>query len=108
MRENLDKAISFDQKGTSTYSLQLSRHVSTKWLTVASPYIPDAAVPAPYLGFVQVKGSQSFLLKGLGDGLGHTNCWAIFLGNGAVQESGRRNRNPLNNASHLRWQPEEF
>jgi hypothetical protein len=42
------------------YSLQLSRHVSTKWLTVAPPYIPDAVVPAPYLGFVQVKGSQSF------------------------------------------------
>jgi hypothetical protein len=58
-RENLDKAISFDQKGASTYSLQLSGHVSTKRLTVAPPYIPDAVVPAPHLGFVQVKGSQS-------------------------------------------------
>jgi hypothetical protein len=61
-RENLDKAISFDQKGASVFSLQLSRRVSTKWSTVASPYIPDAAVPAPHLGFVQVKGSQSFLI----------------------------------------------
>jgi hypothetical protein len=59
-RENLDKAISFDQKGASMYSLQLSRYLSTKRLTVASPYIPDAVVPASHLGFVQVKGSQSF------------------------------------------------
>jgi hypothetical protein len=29
-RENLNKAISFDQKGASMYSLQLSGHVSTK------------------------------------------------------------------------------
>jgi hypothetical protein len=41
-------------------SLLLSKHTNTKWLTVAPPYIPDAVVPAPYLGFVQVKGSQSF------------------------------------------------
>jgi hypothetical protein len=26
---------------------------------VAPPYIPDAVLPAPHLGFVQVKGSQS-------------------------------------------------
>jgi hypothetical protein len=43
----------------------------------------------------------------LEDGLGYMVSWAIFTDNGAVQES-RRNRNPLNNASHLRWQPEEF
>jgi hypothetical protein len=60
--ENIDKAISFDQKGASMYSLQLSGHVSTKWPTVAPPYIPDAIVPASHLGFVQVKGSQSFLI----------------------------------------------
>jgi hypothetical protein len=46
-------------------------------------------------------------LKGLGDGLGHVIWWAIFMGNGTVQESGR-NRNPLNNASHLRWRSKEF
>jgi hypothetical protein len=46
-------------------------------------------------------------LKVLGDGLGHIVWPAIFLGNGAVQESGRRNRNPLNNPSHLRWQHEK-
>jgi hypothetical protein len=45
--ENLDKAISFDQKGASVYLLLLSRHASTKWPTVAPPYIPDAIVPAP-------------------------------------------------------------
>jgi hypothetical protein len=59
--ENLDKEISFDQKCANMYSLQLSRYVSTKWLTVAS-YIRDAVVPAPHLGFVQVRGSQSFLI----------------------------------------------
>jgi hypothetical protein len=62
MRENPDQVISFDQKSASTYSLQLSRLASTKWLTVAPPYVPDAVVPAPHLGFVQVKGSQSFLV----------------------------------------------
>jgi hypothetical protein len=61
-RENLDKAISFDQEGASMYSLQLSRHMSAKWLTVAPPYIPDTVVPAPHLAFVQVKGSQSPLI----------------------------------------------
>jgi hypothetical protein len=61
--ENLDKAISLDQEGASMCSLQLSRQThSTKWPAVASPYMPDAAVPAPHLGFVQVKGSHSFLI----------------------------------------------
>jgi hypothetical protein len=59
--ENLDKVISLDQEGARMCSLLLSKHASTKWLTVA-PYIPDAVVPAPHLGFVQVKGSQSFLI----------------------------------------------
>jgi hypothetical protein len=56
--ENLDKAISFDQKGASMYLLQLNRHVNTKWPTVAPPYIPDTVVHAPNPGFVQVKGSH--------------------------------------------------
>jgi hypothetical protein len=60
--ENLDKAVSPDQEGASMCSLLLSKHASTKWLTVAPPYIPDAVVPAPHLGLVQVKGSQSFLI----------------------------------------------
>jgi hypothetical protein len=59
-RENLEKAISFDQKSASTHSLQLSSQECTKWLIMDSPYIRDAVVPATYLGFVQVKGSQSF------------------------------------------------
>jgi hypothetical protein len=61
-KENLDKEISSDGKGASTDSLQLSRHTSTKWPTEAS-YIPDTGVPAPHLGFAQVKGSQSFLIS---------------------------------------------
>jgi hypothetical protein len=40
-------------------SLPLSKHASTRWLTVAPPYIPDTVVLAPHLGFVQVKGLQS-------------------------------------------------
>jgi hypothetical protein len=59
--ENLDKAISL-QEGASKCSLLLSKHASTKWLTVDPPYILDTVVPAPHLGFVQVKGSQSFLI----------------------------------------------
>jgi hypothetical protein len=43
-------------------SLPLTKHSSTKWLMVAPPYIPDAVVPTPHLGFVQVKGSQSPLI----------------------------------------------
>jgi hypothetical protein len=50
--ENLDQAISLDQEGASMHSLLLSKHASTRWLTVAPPYIPDAVVPAPHLGFV--------------------------------------------------------
>jgi hypothetical protein len=56
--ENLDKAISFDQKDASMYLLQLSRHMNTKWQTVALSYMPDAFVPAPNPRFTQVKGSQ--------------------------------------------------
>jgi hypothetical protein len=52
--ENLDQAISLDQEGASVCSLLLS-----KWVTVAPPYIPDSVVPAPHLGFVWVRGSQS-------------------------------------------------
>jgi hypothetical protein len=58
--ENLDKAIfplSREYKHVLTPTKQ---HTSTKWLTVAPPYIPDTVVPAPHLGFVQVKGSQFF------------------------------------------------
>jgi hypothetical protein len=51
---------SLDQEGASMCSLLLSKHASTKWLTVAPPYIPVTVVPASHLGFVQVKGSQSF------------------------------------------------
>jgi hypothetical protein len=65
-------------------SLQLSRHKSTKRLTVAPPYIPDAVVPAPHLGFVQVRGSQS---PSMWDGLGHVIWRAIFSGNRTAQKS---------------------
>jgi hypothetical protein len=68
-------------------------HASTKWLTVAPPYIPDAVIPAPHLGFVQVKGSQSSrLAKRLG---GWVRACSL-VGNGVIQESGRRSKDPLN------------
>jgi hypothetical protein len=56
------------------------QHASTKWLTVAPPYIPDTVVPAPHLGFA----GQRFTvfpnwIKGLGDGLGHAVWWAMEL-----------------------------
>jgi hypothetical protein len=60
--ENLDKAISLDQEGASMCLLQLSKHTSTKWLTGALAYIPDAVIPASHLVFVLVKGSQSPLI----------------------------------------------
>jgi hypothetical protein len=56
--ENLDKAIYSDQS-VQTCSLHLSKHASTKWPTMAPPYISDAVVAAPNPGFVQVKVSQS-------------------------------------------------
>jgi hypothetical protein len=68
-------------------------HTSTKWLTVAPPYIPEAVVPAPHLGFVQVKGSVfPDWLKGLG---GWVRACSL-AGNGVVQESRRRSKDPLN------------
>jgi hypothetical protein len=47
-------------KRVQTHAHSSWADMSTKWSTVTSPYIPDAVVPAPHLGFVQVKGSQSF------------------------------------------------
>jgi hypothetical protein len=101
--------VSFDQKGTGMYSLQLSGHVTTKWLTEASPIsLTQCTCPLP--GICPGQRFTIFLdwLKALGGGLGHAIWRTIFVGNGVVQESGRRNRNSLNNASHLRWWPEEF
>jgi hypothetical protein len=57
--ENLDKAIFFWSRGCKHVLTPVKQHASTRWLTVAPPYIPDAVIPAPHLGFVQVKGSQS-------------------------------------------------
>jgi hypothetical protein len=74
-------------------SLQLSKHASTKWLTVAPPYIPATVVPAPHLGFVQVKSSQS---PSIGTRLGGWVRAYSLVDNGAVRESGRRSRDPLN------------
>jgi hypothetical protein len=78
--ENLDKAISFDQKGASTYLLPLSRYVSTKWPTVASPYIPDTVVSriCPCQRF-----TISLVTKRLG---GWVRAYSL-AGNGVVQES---------------------
>jgi hypothetical protein len=87
--ENLDKAISLDQEGASMCSLPLCKHASTKWLTVAAPYIPDTIVPAPHLGFVQVKVHKlSRLAKRLG---GWVRACSL-AGNGVVQKMGRRSK----------------
>jgi hypothetical protein len=89
----LTTQFSLDQEGASMCSLQLSKHADTKWLTVAPSYIPDAIVPAPHLGFVQIKGhSLSRLAKRLG---GWVRACSL-AGNGIVQESGRRSKDPLN------------
>jgi hypothetical protein len=60
--ENLDTAIFSWSRGCKHVLIPTKQHASTKWLTVAPPYIPDAVIPAPHLGFVQVKGSRSFLI----------------------------------------------
>jgi hypothetical protein len=60
--ENLDKSIFPWSRGHKHVLTPTKRHTSTKWLTVAPPYIPDAVIPAPHLGFVQVKVSQSPLI----------------------------------------------
>jgi hypothetical protein len=49
-------------------SLLLSS-MQAQWLKVA-PYIPDAVVPAPHLGLVQINGSQSFLIGSQAWGMG--------------------------------------
>jgi hypothetical protein len=67
--ENLHKAI-FLIKRCKHVLIPVTQHASTKWLTVAPPYISDAVVPAPHLGFVQVKGSQSFLIGQKAWGIG--------------------------------------
>jgi hypothetical protein len=91
--ENIDKATSLDQEGASMCSLQLSKHTSTKWLTVAPPYIPDTVIPAPHLGFVQVKG---YNLSRLAKRLGGWIRACSLVGNGVIQESGRRCKDTLN------------
>jgi hypothetical protein len=70
-RENLDKAISFDQKGASMCSLHLRKHINTKRPTVDSPYIPDAVVPAPH--------NLSWLVNRIWGGLWHTVWQAMEL-----------------------------
>jgi hypothetical protein len=91
--ENLDKAIFSWSRGCKHVLTPTKQHTSTKWLTVASPYIPDTVVPAPHLGFVQVRGSRSpRLAKRLG---GWVRACSL-VGNGVVQESGRSSKDPLN------------
>jgi hypothetical protein len=91
--ENLDKAISFDQKGASMCSLQLSRCASTKWLTVAPPYVPNLVVPAPNPGFVQVEVHN---LPRLAKRPGGWVRVCSLAGNEVIQESGKRSKEPLN------------
>jgi hypothetical protein len=80
-------------------SLQLSKHTSTKWLTVAPPYIPDVPLNP---GFVQVKVyNLPRLAKRLG-GWVRANSWRAMESYRNLEEG------PFKHASHLRWQPEEF
>jgi hypothetical protein len=72
-------------------------YTSTKWLTVAPPYIPDAVLPG-------ICPDQRFTisldwLKGLGDGLGHAVCQAMEL---------YRNQGFFKHASRLRWSLRNF
>jgi hypothetical protein len=80
----LARQFSLDQEGASMCSLQLSKHTSRKWLTVASPYIPDTFIPG-------ICPSQRFTLfpdwlKGLGDELGHAVCQAMELNRNPEKE----------------------
>jgi hypothetical protein len=70
--ENLGQAISLDQEGASMRSLPLSKHASTRWLTVAPPYIPGICPGQRFTVFPDQ-------LKGLEDGLGHAVWWAMEL-----------------------------
>jgi hypothetical protein len=108
-RENLDKAISFHQKGASTYSLWADMWAQNvwQWLLLTSPWC-SCTYPLCEISQGQRFTNSLNWLIGLGYGLGHMVWQAIFRDNGSVQESGKRNRNSLNNASHLWWQPEEL
>jgi hypothetical protein len=69
------------------------QHTSTKWLTVAPPYIPDAVVPALTWDLSRSKiHSLSQLAKKLG---GWVRVCSL-VGNGVVQEPRRRSKDPLN------------
>jgi hypothetical protein len=58
-----------------------------------SSLYPWLIVPAPHLGFVYVKGSQS---PGLAKRLEGWVRACSLVGNGVIQESRRRNKDPLN------------
>jgi hypothetical protein len=71
----------------------MCRHAGTKWLTVAPPCTPDTVVPPPLTWdlFRSKVHNLSQLAKRLGG-------WAracSLVGNGVVQESGRRSKNTL-------------
>jgi hypothetical protein len=57
------------------------QHTSTKLLTVAPPYIPDAVVLASHLGFVQ---SKVHSLSQLAERLGGWVRACSLAGNGVV------------------------
>jgi hypothetical protein len=68
---------------------------------------PDMVVPPHTWGLSRSKvHNLSPLAERLGPG--HLIWRSVFEDNGAIQEIRRRNRNPLNNANHLRWRPEKF
>jgi hypothetical protein len=89
----LTRQFSLDQEGASTCSLQLSKHASTKWLTMAPPYIPDTVVHAPHL---DLSRSKVHNLSRLATRLGGWVRACSFVDNGVIQESRRRSKDPLN------------
>jgi hypothetical protein len=93
--ENLDKSIFSCSRGCKPVLTPAKQHTSTRWLTVAPPYIPDTVVPAPHLGFVQVKVHNLLrLVKRLRGWVRVYSWWAMEL---------YRKQGPFKHASHLRW-----
>jgi hypothetical protein len=101
---------SFWSKGCKRIFIPAEWTLEHKMVNSGFSVYPWHSCTCPLSGICPGQRFTIFLdwLKGLGDRWGHIIWQAIFAGNGAVQESRRRNRYLLNSASDLRWWPEEF
>jgi hypothetical protein len=91
--ENLDKAISLNQEGASMCSLPLSNMQAQngwQWLLLIS--LTQLYLPLTWDWSRSKVHSLSWLAKRLG---GWVRAYSL-AGNGVVQESGRRSKDPLN------------